>query len=161
MKQQRSPDDAGLPAHSARRISDDAAAALIAGGFGCVILILSLDYAAMNMQTVGPAYMPRIVGGLLLLLAAVLGARAWAGGGAPMTRFAWRPVLVVAAAIVGFGLLIDRFGLVIAGLAVVIVGGYAMHRTDHRALIMLALAVTAGAVGLFGGLLGLSLKVWP
>jgi putative tricarboxylic transport membrane protein len=113
---------------------------------------------------VGPGVVPRIVGGALLLLGAMLLREALTGGFRGVDEEAevhlpmdWRAFAWVSGGIVAYGLLVERAGFLIAStlLFVAVARGFASRRWITNALV--GLAVAAFIFGVFNYALGLQL----
>jgi hypothetical protein len=87
-------------------------------------------------------------------------ARSLVVAGEPVERSAIWPQVLILAAIVGFGLLIERVGLALAVIAVAVISGVAAQGLRWFELAALALAMSALSVVLFVHLLGQPIPVW-
>ena len=59
----------------------------------------------------GPAYFPTVLGGLLAFIGVISLIRSFVSKGEPIPAFAWKPLLLIVAATVVFGLLVRGAGL--------------------------------------------------
>ncbi len=59
----------------------------------------------------GPAYFPTVLGGLLSFIGVISLIRSFVSKGEPIPTFAWKPLLLIVAATVVFGLLVRGAGL--------------------------------------------------
>jgi hypothetical protein len=142
------------------------------GAFG---LWLSRDYPVGTALRMGTGYVPRLLCWILIGLGIVVvlqGLRAapplWVpsagspgatSGAAPGVT--WRPLVLVTASLVIFGLAIERLGLVISILLLVGIGALAARglkplETAAAALFLVALSWAIFILGL-----GLTIPVWP
>jgi hypothetical protein len=76
-------------------------------------------------------------------------------------RFAFRPLLLINAAVLVFALTVGWLGLVFAGLATVLIAARAGWEFRWKEATLLAVVCTAVAVALFVYGLGLPFAVWP
>ena len=106
-------------------------------------------------------YMPRLVCWVLIAIGAVVFARALLEQGPRLERWAWRPLVLMTATILAFGFLINRAGLVIATVAIVIASNYAARPLPWSRSLPLAAGLAALMVGLFHFGLGLPIPIWP
>ncbi len=74
---------------------------------------------------------------------------------------AWRPLLLISAAVALFALLLPLVGLALTSLAVVVCSGFAAYDVRLRENAVLAVALAIFAVLLFVTVLGLPIQVWP
>jgi Tripartite tricarboxylate transporter TctB family len=135
--------------------------AVLAGG---IMLWVARDAAFIAMGTAGPAYLPRIVGvllvalGLLLALGAV---RRRAERTESVVILSWRPALVVTAALLAFAFCIERWGFLVAGSAAAAVAAWAERRSGVWGVLVLTAVLVAGCLVLFKVALKTSMKVLP
>jgi hypothetical protein len=108
----------------------------------------------------GPGFFPTILSWLLILLGAAIGAARALPSGEPASPIAWRPVILITAAVIVFSLLIDRAGLVAATAGVVSVGACAGRDVRPLEVVLLAGVMAISAAGLFVYALGLPLPLW-
>jgi hypothetical protein len=114
----------------------------------------------------GPGYFPTVLGGLLVAIGAACAIRSLRSGGAPgasreppSTPVAWQPLLHVATALVLFGLLVRRGGLVAALLVAVLLSARASSRFRWGASLSLAIGLAVFAVLVFALALGLPIPI--
>jgi hypothetical protein len=131
------------------------------GSFGVAAIVLSSDYPLGSAARMGPAYFPRALGILLLLLAAALVARSLATRGpAPAVRNL-KPLVIVLGSVLMFGLAAPRLGVALATILLILGSSTADHEFRWREALAssVILAVVAVVVFVYG--LGLQLPVWP
>lgn len=104
-------------------------------GIGAIAFWIARDYAFGSASRMGAGYFPTVLSGLLMFFGVLALFRGVTKPGAPFGVFAWKPALIVCASTVAFGLLLNRAGLIIA-LIVLIVGSASASskfRFDTRA----------------------------
>ena len=126
-------------------------------------LWLSRHYPVGTALRMGTGYVPRLLCWILLGLGVIVliqGMRPTALTLSP-SPMAWRAVLSVTAALVTFGLSLERLGLVAAIVLLTGIGALATRalRPLETALAALGLIVLCWAIFIFG--LGLTIPVWP
>lgn len=129
----------------------------IAGAF----IWMALGYRYGTAQRMGPGFFPIWVGGLLALIGLSVTLRSFFLNGPAIDRIGFRQLVVTLAAVVIFGLVLTKFGLVAAIVSLVVVGALADPASRIWETIALAIFLTAFSVGIFVYLLGLPLPVWP
>src|SRR5215831_15061495 len=82
--------------------------------FALVGLIAARGYSLGSAGKMGPGYFPLLLGGVLAALGAILIARSIAIAGEPLARFHVLPLVVVAAAVCLFGVMVEPLGLVVS-----------------------------------------------
>jgi hypothetical protein len=134
-------------------------------------LWLTSDLPQGTLRAMGPAMLPRWLAigvGLCGLALVVIGI---IRDGHPLESFTLRGPVVVAVAILCFGVTIRGFGLgaaqlpqlglLVAGPLAIFVSGFATPEARFRELAILALALTAFCMILFGDLLNLPIPMYP
>jgi putative tricarboxylic transport membrane protein len=123
----------------------------------------SHNYPVGTALRMGTGYMPRLLCWLLLGLGVIVLAQGLRQQAVPLRSSpqAWRAMLSVTAALVAFGLSIERLGLVLAILLLTGLGALAtrMLRPVETAIAALGLIVLSWSIFIFG--LGLTIPVWP
>ncbi len=129
--------------------------------FAAVAVLAARGYAMGSAGRMGPGYFPMALGIVLGVLGLIIIGRAFAAGDERVGALQLRPLLVIVVAVSLFGLLIERLGLVVALVAVVVVS--AMASREYRPVEVAALAATLAAfsVGVFVYALRLPLTLWP
>ncbi|MBK3801854.1 tripartite tricarboxylate transporter TctB family protein [Azospirillum brasilense] len=126
------------------------------------------SYPLGTARQLGPGAMPALVALILVLLGGVIAVRGlWeqgdgVGDGAGLDlRAALRPAGLILGAILLFGGLVDWLGVVPASAIAVIGSALASRRTRKREIAALAAVLAVAVPGLFVGILGMPLKIWP
>lgn len=140
-------------------------------GLAGLALYLTSDLSQGTLRAMGPAMLPRwlaIAVGLCGLSLVVLGLLK---DGDRIERSAWRGPLFVVLGILAFAVTIRPFsfggvstpglGLLVAGPLAILIAGHATPEARLRDLVILALALTAFCMVLFGDLLNLPIPVFP
>jgi len=117
------------------------AAGLLLSLAGALGLGLSLQYRMGSALDMGPGYFPAIVGGLLLLCGLVALLRSLTVEGESLPSISWKPVFVVLAGIVVFGLLLESIGLAAALLALTLSCSLAHPALSFRTALIIAAAL--------------------
>jgi hypothetical protein len=107
------------------------------------------DFEMGTAMRMGPAYFPTVLGWILYGFGAFLLLRGIARGGRAVVRWGWRPLAFVTLAIVLFGFSISRFGLLPALVAMFLVCAAAGREYRLREVLVLAVTMSAFAVGVF------------
>lgn len=143
------------------RHPQDFFAGLLFVGIGGAAIAIARGYPMGSAMSMGPGYFPTILGGLLILVGLALALRALAARGDPVGAFAFRPLVLVHGAVVGFALLVRPMGLVAATLVLVVLGRLGGRDVRAGEVALLFLFLTGLAVGLFVYGLGLPFRTWP
>lgn len=97
---------------------------------GLSAFVIARNYALGSAARMGPGYFPTAVALLLTAVGVAIVVRSFFRQGELIDRFAWKPMLLVLGSICAFGILINRAGLVLA--AVVLVLGCAAASERFR-----------------------------
>jgi hypothetical protein len=128
---------------------------------GVAIMVLASDYRLGTAARMGPGYFPTILGGLLALLGLSITIPAFFVEGDAPAQMHLRPLLMILLSIVVFGVALEYLGFAVAVAALVLVGGFADPELRPLESLGLALFLVVFSIGVFVGLLGLPLNLWP
>jgi hypothetical protein len=131
---------------------------IAAGGAAAAI---ALNYALGTTARMGPGYFPRALGLLLAALGATLVLRSLRTRGEPLSFPTFKPLLIVLAAVVIFGLTVTKLGLVLATILLVLIASAASHEFRWREAAIAAVVLAAFVVIAFRYGLNLQLPTWP
>jgi putative tricarboxylic transport membrane protein len=134
---------------------------LLFAALGIAVVVLARDYRIGTAARMGPGYFPTLLGGLLLFLGLTLSVPALFRDGAGFPRLHLRPLIVILISIAAFGLALEYLGFVIAVVVLVLAGGLADPELKPAESAAVAAFLVLFSVGIFWGLLGLPLNLWP
>jgi hypothetical protein len=126
---------------------------------GTVAVVVARDYPLGTTFKMGPGYFPTVLGALLALVGLVAALRGLLRPGAEVGAFAWREIFLVLAATVLFGLLLRSAGLIVAVLALVLVGAQASRFFRWGAAVVLGAGMAAFCVLVFVKALGMPIPM--
>jgi hypothetical protein len=136
-------------------------AGLLFIAFGIGAIVIGSRYALGTAARMGPGYFPRILGMLLIALGGALAVRAMRVSGPSIPAFKWRPLLIVLLSVVAFGLMLNRAGVVVSTIFLIVAASAASHEFRLRESLIAGVALAALAVGVFVIGLKLQLPIWP
>lgn len=121
--------------------------ALGAGGF-----YVALSYPFGNVQQMGPGFFPRVLGVILAGFGIVTMVRGLRSGTRVEGGWAWFPLAVITAALVAFGWLMERVGLLPSLAVLTIASAYAgkEFRPGEAVLLAVAMCLLAWAIFIWG-----------
>lgn len=90
-------------------------------GFGLGALLIARTYKMGTAFRMGSGYFPVMLASLLIVIGVIVAALAFKSGEVKLPKVAWRPLIMVSAAVAVFGLIIKGAGLLLATFAMVIV----------------------------------------
>jgi hypothetical protein len=139
----------------------DFLAGLLFAGFGGLALFIGRGYPMGSAMRMGPGYFPAILGVLLVVLGLAVMLRGLLVAGERPRAFATVPMLLILASIGVFALTVERMGIILAVVLVIVVGSLASGIFRWREQLILNAVMVALAVGLFTYGLGLPFKILP
>lgn len=122
------------------------------------------EYSFGTSARPGPGYFPFGLGILLALLGALVLFKALtleSEGGDPIGDIAWRPLLIIVAAVTVFGLALPRLGLIVTLPLLITLAALAGKQFHWRDVLISSVVLTAGSWALFILGLKLTIPVWP
>jgi hypothetical protein len=128
--------------------------------FGLSAVLLGLEYPMGSAGRMGPAYFPTVLGSLLTLIGFVAVVRSLLRPGEAVGKFYIKEILLILSAVLLFGFLMRRAGLVPAALVLIVMSAYASPKFRWREALLLAVGLTIFAVAVFVKLLGLPMPVF-
>jgi Tripartite tricarboxylate transporter TctB family len=131
-------------------------------GFGAAYVYIGQDYRMGTARSMGPAYFPVVLGGLLVLVGAATLVRGLVRPGQPLRGFAFKEVALILGGTVLYGVLLRGAGLPIALAVMIIVSGLAsIHfRWGRFALLAVGLVTFCSLVFIQGLGLPIPLVGW-
>ena len=130
-------------------------------GFSFAIIVKVFEYPMGTGSRMGPGYFPYVLGIIMGVIGIVIIVQAWISEGAPVAKFAWRPLFWVLLAFVIFGLIAKVAGLVISIVILVIVASYGGHEHRWKEAVISSVILAAASVGIFVYGLKLPFPIWP
>lgn len=109
-------DEGGEPV----KISQDAALGSFFVAVGAVGLFVARDYPFGTANRMGPGYFPLIISSLLVLTGVAILMRARFGSAEAIAGIRWKPLAIVSCAVFLFGALVEKLGLPLAVLLLVV-----------------------------------------
>lgn len=137
------------------------ATGLLLVAIGVAAFWIGADYPMGSAQRPGTGVLPRILAWCLMGTGAILCAKALTVEGPGLTRWAWRPVVMITLASIAFALTVDRLGLVVAMLISMTLAALGTPETRWREYAIFAVFMVALGVGMFIYGLRMPMPVWP
>jgi hypothetical protein len=111
-------------------------------GFGLFFVAWSFAHYQMGSAVrMGPGYFPAVLGGLLLVLGAVILLQSLVFDGAKVEAFHFKPLVFVSVSVLAYGYLMQPGGLAAATAAAVIIGAMAGNEFKWKEVVVLALVL--------------------
>jgi hypothetical protein len=131
---------------------------------GVVFAVGATNYSMGSSARPGPGYFPLILSVLMAILGGIVLFKALtieSEGGDPIGHFAWRPLLVIVAAIAVFGAALPRLGLVITVPILIVMTSLAGDEFKWKGVLATAVVLTVGSWAIFVLGLKLIIPMWP
>jgi putative tricarboxylic transport membrane protein len=121
-------------------------------GFGLAALLIARTYKMGTAFRMGPAYFPVVLALLLIAIGVIVAGLALRSTKVTSPKLAWRPMFVVTAAVVLFGLIIDGAGLALSTFALVLASRFARsgYPWGETAILGFGLSVLCALIFHFG-----------
>jgi hypothetical protein len=141
----------------------DFAAGLLYMAVGTAFAVASWGYRMGTASRMGPGYFPFWLGIMMAVIGALVLFGALRAHAEPETveRWALKPLFVIIASVVVFGLLLTTAGLVVSVVALVIGSSLASPEFTWRATLLNTIVLIGFALIVFVYGLGLQFPVWP
>jgi putative tricarboxylic transport membrane protein len=111
-------------------------------GFGLFFVAWSFaQYQMGSAVRMGPGYFPAVLGGLLLVLGAVILLQSLVFDGPKVEAFHFKPLVYVSVSVLAYGYLMQPGGLAVATAAAVIIGAMAGNEFKWKEVLVLALVL--------------------
>jgi len=111
-------------------------------GFGLFFVAWSFAHYQMGSAVrMGPGYFPAVLGGLLVVLSAVVIVKSLAVDGPKVAPFHFRPLVLVSLSVLAYGYLMQPGGLAVATAAAVFIGALAGHEFRWKEVSVVALVL--------------------
>jgi hypothetical protein len=127
----------------------DVGAAVVFMAIGLAGIYFGSDLAFGTAARMGPGYFPIILSCIIFGIGVVVGLKGLTIEGPPAEPLEVRPLLVIVAAILAFGYLVEKMGLAITAALLTILAGYARRDASLWETLLLAVALALFSVALF------------
>jgi putative tricarboxylic transport membrane protein len=136
-------------------------------GAGAVFVLIGVaglyfgrELAFGTAARMGPGYFPTLLSILILAIGIIVAIRGLTTDGPPIEPVQLRPIAMIVAAILIFGVLIGVVGLALTALLLTVFAAYARREVKLTETILLGAGLAAFTVAVFVYLLGQPLPAW-
>ncbi len=143
------------------KVDQDIAAGVFFIALGVIGLWLGWDYPFGTTARMGAGFVPKLLCSLLVAAGIIIAAVGVIRRAEPMGRWHLRPLLLVLASVLVFGALIERAGLVLATIGMVLVAAAASAGTRWLETAIVGVVLAGASVLIFIKGLGLVMKILP
>jgi hypothetical protein len=127
----------------------DAGAAVVFIAIGLAGVYFGRDLTFGSAARMGPGFFPIILSWIVFAIGVICGFKGLAIEGPPIEPVQVRPMLVIIAAILAFGYLIERLGLAITAALLTVLAGYARRDVNVWETLLLAAGLAVFSVVIF------------
>ena len=131
---------------------------------GIVFAVGATNYSMGSSARPGPGYFPLLLSVILAILGAIVLFKSLTietEGGDPIGAIAWRPLLVIVAGIVVFGIALPRLGMVITIPILIVISSLAGDEFKWKGVAINAAVLTVASWLIFVAGLKLTIPLWP
>lgn len=145
------------------RLTKDVLAGLMFLTFGIGAAAIAQDYSLGTLARMGSGYFPMLVGGVIAVLGFFILVRALLrpDSSEPVAVIEFRPVVLIATAIIVFGLLADDFGVVAALAALIVISRFAGREGQPLEVLIMVVVLISIVIAIFVYGLNIRLHLWP
>jgi hypothetical protein len=129
--------------------------------FAAVTIVTASGYSMGRGGRMGPGYFPTMLGRVLAVLGAILLIRSLVIRCEHVERIQFKPLLVLVACVILFGLMIKPLGLVVGLTVTTFIAAFAGDEVRWKEAGALSIGLTALSLVIFVYVLGLPIPVWP
>jgi len=138
----------------------DTLAGLVFIGFGLAFAVGALNYELGSARSMGPAYLPLGLGGILVLIGAgVIVEGLLLKEGSPIGPVPWRAIILLVGAVIFFAFTVRRIGLAPSIFITALIAGFSSSRMRILTALLIATAMTVFCVLVFVEALGMPIAV--
>jgi Tripartite tricarboxylate transporter TctB family len=133
-------------------------------GAGVAFAVGATNYSMGSSARPGPGYFPLILSAAMAILGAIVLFKSLTietDDGDPIGAFAWRPLIVIVAAITVFGLALPRLGMLITVPLLIFITSLAGDEFHWKGVLVNAIVLTVGAWAIFVAGLKLTIPLYP
>jgi hypothetical protein len=138
----------------------DILAGLVFVAFGAAFAILAVGYRIGTPGQMGPGAFPFVLGGILVVLGAVMAVRGFVGGELdPIGIIPLRAIALIIAAVVFFGLTVRGLGLVSSTFGTALLAAFGSRSATLREALAVSVGLTVVAILIFVVALSLNVRL--
>jgi hypothetical protein len=131
------------------RNNKDFLAGLLFLVIGVAAVLVARDYPMGTAMRMGSGYFPTVLGAILCLFGVYLMVRGIASGAKVEGEWGWKPLALIALSMVLFAFAMSRFGMIPALVVMFLVCALAGREFRLKEVLVLTVAMSALAVGVF------------
>lgn len=130
-------------------------------GIAFAVIVKVYEYPMGTGARMGPGYFPYVLGIVMGILGIAIVIESFATEGAPVSKFAWKPLFWILGAVVLFGLIAKLAGLAASIIVLVILSAFGGDEFRIKEVIIASVILAIFSVAVFVYGLKLPFPVWP
>jgi hypothetical protein len=131
---------------------------------GATFAIGATNYSMGTAARPGAGYFPLMLSVIMAILGAIVLFKSLvieSPNGDPIGKIAWKPLLIIVAGIVVFGICLDRLGMILTIPILIIISSFAGDEFRWRGVIVSSIVLTIFSWAVFVYGLKLTIPLWP
>lgn len=136
-------------------------AGMMFSAIGAFFMVIARDYRMGRATSMGPAYFPTLLAGLLTLIGCILLFKSTVVKGDKISLMSLRPLFFIILSLLVFGYVIKPLGMMVALVCLIFISAYAGHEFKLKEIIILSGAMIIFSIVVFVKGIGLPFAIWP
>ena len=131
---------------------------------GVIFAVGATNYSMGSSARPGAGYFPLLLSAIMAIFGAIVLFKSLTietPGGDPIGSIAWKPLLIIVASIVVFGLALDRIGMILTVPLLIFISSLAGDEVKWKGVLLSAAILTLGTWAVFILGLKLTIPLWP
>ena len=129
--------------------------------FGIFFVVVARNYQMGTAVRMGPGYFPTMLGGLMVILGAIVLFTSLTVKGASVPKMSFKPIFFISLALILFGYLLKPLGFILALVLMVFVSAFGGHEFKAKEVSILTVVLIIFSVLVFVKGLTLPFPLWP
>ncbi len=130
-------------------------------GFGLFFLVVAGNYQMGSAARMGPAYFPKVLGGLMAVLGAIVFFQSLVLQGPQVPKISFKPIFFISLSLILFGYLLKPLGFILSVAILVFVSAFGGHEFKLKEVGILTVLLIIFSVLVFVKALTLPFPLWP
>lgn len=129
--------------------------------FGLFFVVISGNYQMGSAVRMGPAYFPKVLGGMMAVLGAIVFFQSLVLQGPKVPHLSFKPLFYISLSLVLFGYLLKPLGFILSLVVLVFVCAFGGHEFKAKEVAILTVVLIIFSVLVFVKGLTLPFPLWP
>ena len=129
--------------------------------FGIFFVVVARNYQMGTAVRMGPGYFPTMLGGIMVILGAIVLFTSLTVKGASVPKMSFKPIFFISLGLILFGYLLKPLGFIAAVVILVFVSAFGGHEFRAKEVSILTVVLVIFSVLVFVKGLTLPFPLWP